>query len=183
MPKALVTLAHGFEEIETVTVVDMLRRAGIDVKLASINDVVLTGSRAIRIEADLLLSEIDPSQFDIVIVPGGQPGVNHLKENELVLKTLKLMHEKKAWIASLCAGPLVLKEAGILNGIFHTSFPGVSNFFESDYYRNERVVVDQNFITSRSPGTALEFSLVIIEKLCSQQKAKKLSETVLAQGY
>ncbi len=181
--RVAVIIANGFEEIETITAVDMLRRAEVDVRLVTIGGKILTGSRKIRIEADMHLSEIDASQFHAVVIPGGQPGVDHLKANPQVLKILKQMNEKKAWIASLCAGPLVLKEAGILKGIFHTSFPGTATFFDTNYYRDERVVVDQNFITSRSPGTALEFSLVLIEKLCSKEKAIELSKVVLAQGY
>lgn len=181
--KVAVIVADGFEEIETVTVVDMLRRAEISVQLISIGERILTGSRKIRLESDIPLTAMDPNQFDAVVIPGGQPGVDHLKANPIVLENLRRINQKKAWIASLCAGPLVLKEAGILKGIFHTSYPGVAGFFDEKYYRHERVVVDQNFITSRSPGTALEFSLVLIEKLGLKEKARELSKTVLAQGY
>lgn len=179
-PKVLVPIADGFEEIETTTVVDMLRRAGADVCLAGLEKRVLTGSRLIRVEPDCGLEDALSRDFDMIVLPGGQPGVNNLRADTRVIQLLQKMHSEGKWIAAICAAPLILREAGLIEGMRLTSFPGVRAELPGCDYREDRVVRQDKLITSRGPGTALEFSLKLIEILHGIETARSLSETVLS---
>lgn len=176
----LVPIADGFEEIETTTIVDILRRAGREVVLAGLEDRVLIGSRRIQVKPDMSLDEALKKDYAMIILPGGQPGVNHLKADSRVLNLLRQMAQKKKWIGAICAAPLILKEAGLIEGLNLTSFPGLESELTGAHYQQDRVVVDGHFITSRSPGTALEFALKLVEILCGDQTARELAATVLS---
>lgn len=179
-PRVLVPVADGFEEIETTTVVDMLRRAGTEVCLAGLEKRILTGSRLIKVEPDCALEEVLTSNFDMIVLPGGQPGVNNLRADRRLIQLVQKMHANGKWIAAICAAPLVLREAGLIEGVRLTSFPGIRAELPGCDYREERVVVEEKLVTSRGPGTALEFALKLIEILHGMETARSLSQTVLS---
>ena len=178
MKTVLVTIAPGFEEIETITVVDILRRAGARVTLASTVPGVLKGSRNIKLEPDENLDNIGEKEFDLICLPGGQPGTDNLKKDARIEKILRRMQSQGKYIAAICAAPRVLKKAGILKNKSMTCHPSVQSDF--DCYVNDRVVVDEKLITSQSPGTAMEFSLKLVEILFGVDRLKKLNEGILA---
>jgi len=180
MKKILVPLAPGFEEIETVTVVDILRRAGGRVVLAATEQGPVKGSRGVYVVPDQLLENIDSSDFDLVVLPGGQPGTDNLSSDPRIKSILQSMHQNDKWIAAICAAPLVLQSAGILTEKCVTSHPSVKDQLKEIKYSEERVVVDGKLITSRSPGTALEFALTLVNLLFGSDRAKSVNSGVLA---
>ena len=180
MKKVLVALAPGFEEIETITVVDILRRAGARVVLAGSQEEPVEGSRGVFVVPDIHLDKIDPKDFDMIVLPGGQPGTTNLQNNETVLKILQAMHKDNKQIAAICAAPVVLRDAGLLNGVNATSHPSVQDNLKETRYSENRVVTDGNITTSRSPGTALEFAFKLVEILFDAEMVKKINSGVLA---
>ncbi|MBT3921189.1 MAG: DJ-1/PfpI family protein [Nitrospina sp.] len=180
MKTVLVLLAPGFEEIETITVVDILRRAGAKVTLAGTEEGPLVGSRGISVLPDDLLDHVLEKEFDLVVLPGGQPGTDNLKKDARVSQLLKIMDSRGKYIAAICAAPLVLKKAGVLGNRCVTSHPSVQNGMEGTTYSDERVVVDGHIITSKSPGTAMEFSLQLVEILFDRERKDIVNKGVLA---
>lgn len=180
MKKVLVTLAPGFEEIETVTVIDILRRAGARVTVAGTVEGALKGSRGVTVIPDTLLDEVKDDEFDLVVLPGGQPGTDNLKKNPTVKGILKKMAQEEKRIGAICAAPVVLDSAGVLKDRTVTSHPSVKDALGGLNYSEERVVVDGNIITSRSPGTALEFALKLVEILFGEAMRDKVNQGVLA---
>ena len=178
MKTVLVPIAPGFEEIETITIVDILRRAGARVTLAATAPGLLEGSRGIKVEPDELLDKIGEKEFDLICIPGGQPGTDNLKKDARLEKILKKMQNQDKYIAAICAAPTILKKAGILKDKTMTCHPSVQSNFHC--YVNDRVVVDENVITSQSPGTAMEFSLKLVEILFGVDRLKKLNDGILA---
>ncbi|XP_067658188.1 Parkinson disease protein 7 homolog [Haliotis asinina] len=183
MPSAIVLLAAGAEEMETVITVDVLRRGGIDVTLAGLNgtDPVLC-SRQVNVVPDKSLDDaLKSTPYDVVILPGGGTGAKNLRESEAVGKLLREQEGRDALVAAVCAGPTALKVHGIGKGKTVTSHPGVADEFkEGDYkYSEERVVQDGKLITSRGPGTCFEFALKIVEALQGVEKAQSLVSPML----
>jgi 4-methyl-5(b-hydroxyethyl)-thiazole monophosphate biosynthesis len=178
--KAIILLVTGFEEIEAVTVVDILRRAGIETVSAGVDSMSITGSHGITITADKKLSDIKPDA-DAVIIPGGMPGALHLHNSSEVNNFIKDMNSKGALIASICAAPaVVLAPIGILDNKAATCYPGNQvDFGKSTKYKNKAVVVDGNIITSQGPATAMEFAFAIVEKLIGKDTVKKLKKHML----
>jgi len=181
MKKVLVPLADGFEEIETMTIVDVLRRAGLDVVMAGIKPGELRGSRRVKILPDAVLDDVKDQDFDMIILPGGQPGVDNLRRHPQVLELLKRMSAQNKKIGAICAAPLVLRDAGLISGVRLTSFPGIEGELAGAKYDQGRIVVDGNVVTSRGPGTAMEFSLKIVELLCGKDRADELAKIMLVQ--
>ena len=179
MKKILVVIAPGFEEIETITIVDILRRAGARVTLGATDKGILKGSRGIKVEPDEFLDNILKNDFDLICLPGGQPGTDNLKNDERIEKILKRMQQEDKYIAAICAAPTVLEKAGILKDKSITCHPSIKSKFNS--YLQDRVVVDGKLITSQSPGTAMEFSLKLVEILFGSERLKKVNDGVLAQ--
>lgn len=180
MKKVLVTLAPGFEEIETITVVDILRRAGARVTLAGTCPGPIEGSRGVKVSPDCLLDAVSEDEFELVVLPGGQPGTSNLQQHGRTLAILRKMNENHKKIGAICAAPLVLQTAGLLKGKTATSHPSVKDKLEGVHYREDRVVVDGNFITSRSPGTAMEFALKLVEILFDKARVETVNNGVLA---
>ena len=177
MARVLLPLAEGFEEIEAVTVVDLLRRAGIEVRTASLAARRVTGSHGITVEADISLDDADAADYDMIVLPGGMPGADHLKKDARVVALLRRFAAAGRYAAAICAAPGVLAEAGLLDGRRATSFPG---FLREDSAPGLRlsqapVVVDGKVVTSRGPGTAIDFSLVLIELLAGRETAAAVS--------
>lgn len=175
-------MADGFEEIEAITIIDVLRRAGAEVIVAGVENRALVGSRKIKLVPDVSLDQIKHDEFDMIVLPGGQAGVDNLRKNATVLGLLQRLHEEKKWIGAICAAPLVLRDAGLIRELKLTSYPGFEKELQGADYAQDRVVTDGRFITSRGPGTAMEFALKIVEVLYDRQKADELSETMLAKA-
>ncbi|MCH8158132.1 MAG: DJ-1/PfpI family protein, partial [Nitrospinae bacterium] len=170
MKKVLVPLAPGFEEIETITVVDILRRSGARVTVAGTREGVIEGSRGVKVVPDTLLDEAKADDFDLIVLPGGQPGTDNLKEDPRIKKLLVDMNESGKTLAAICAAPIVLEAAGVLKDRKRTSHPSVKEGLTGELYSEDRVVVDGNIVTSRGPGTAMEFALKLVELLFGKDR-------------
>lgn len=179
--KAIIVLADGFEEIEAVTVIDILRRAEVNITVAGLGDTKVTGSRGLNITVDKKLDEAG-SDFDALIFPGGMPGATNLAASDKVKNLIQKMHSEDRLIAAICAAPaIVLAPTGILKGRSATSYPGMQKNFGKDVtYKEENVITDGNIITSRGPGTALLFALTIVEKLAGKEIKDKIKKATLA---
>jgi 4-methyl-5(b-hydroxyethyl)-thiazole monophosphate biosynthesis len=182
MTKALVFLATGFEEIETVTIVDVLRRAGIDVIVAGLTPNVTEGKHGIRIIPDKSIDDVSVDDFDAVVVPGGNPGYKNLRKDPRVIAMIKKVFGSNKLVAAICAAPAVLSDAGVLKGKDCTIYPGMDEELEKGggKPKTDMVVVDGNIVTSRGPATALPFALKLAEKLVGRQVAEKVSKKTLA---
>lgn len=184
MAKVLIPLAEGCEELEAVTLIDLLRRAGITVVTASLTDQhSLTASRQVRLLADTLLDEVINEDFDMILMPGGQPGTNHL-DSDVRIKTLLNRHYQQGkYVAAVCAAPMVLANTGLLNDKRATAYPGVLSHerWPAISICDEPVVVDGRVLTSRGPGTAMDFALTIIETLLDKKTRDKI-ETELVRA-
>jgi 4-methyl-5(b-hydroxyethyl)-thiazole monophosphate biosynthesis len=167
MSRVLVPLAPGFEEIEAVTLVDLLRRAGIEVHAASLADREVTGSHGITVSADMGIDDAIAGDYDMIALPGGMPGADHLKTDARVLALLRRMAAEGRYTAAICAAPSVLAHAGLLAGRAATSFPGFLDAGSAPGIRlcEDAVVVDGKVVTSRGAGTAMAFALQLIELL------------------
>lgn len=171
MPKVLVPLAQGCEELEAITIIDLLRRAEIDVVTAGLDDQPVVCSRKTKIVPDTTLEDALKDDFDMVVLPGGLPGAENLKKDPRILDLVKNMAESGKHVGAICAAPMVLAEAGVLNGKRATSFPG----FLDNVAGNGVTVTggaierDGNVVTSRGPGTAMDFALSLIEILSGKE--------------
>jgi len=174
--KIMVPLADGFEEIEALTVVDVLRRAGIDVDTVGVVGSSITGSHKIRVTTDKRLSDVNPDDYDGIVLPGG-PAYSTLARTSQIENILKKLNSKGKLVAAICAAPSVLAKAGVLEGRRATIYPGMER--ELPYPRDEKVVVDGNIITSQGPGTAMEFALKIVEILLGQEKTFQLKSKLV----
>jgi 4-methyl-5(b-hydroxyethyl)-thiazole monophosphate biosynthesis len=170
MASVLVPLAQGCEELEAVTVIDLLRRAGIGVVTAGLDDKPVRGSRGTVLVPDVTLDQAVRQKYDMIVLPGGQPGADNLNADRRIRGILKEMVETDRFTAAICAAPKVLATTGLLEGRRATSFPGVLDAFPGVSYREDSVVQDGNIITSRGPGTAMDFALVLIENLVGRKK-------------
>ena len=170
LSKVLIPLAQGCEEIEAVTVIDILRRAGIEVISAGLDDQPVRASRGVMLLPDTTLEAALQQDFDIVVLPGGQPGSNNLKADPRIIAVLQKMAQQGKYIAAICAAPSVVASAGLLNGKQATSFPGALDSFQNVKQQNIAVVEDGNIITSRGPGTAMDFALTLVERLEGKEK-------------
>jgi len=172
MANALIPLAQGCEEMEAVTVVDLLRRAGIDVTTAGLDDRPVHASRGMVLVPDTTLDEALQHSYDIIVLPGGLPGADHLRNDARIIDLLREMAGNGKYTAAICAAPRVLAQAGLLDGKRATSFPGALDGASVPglEYLEQPVVTDGRVITSRGPGTALDFALELIERLSGKQK-------------
>lgn len=179
--KAIVILADGFEEIEAITPIDVLRRAGVEVTVAGLNGIKVKGSRGLIVEADKKLDEAG-TDFDACVLPGGSAGAVNLAASGKVKSLIKAMDQNGKMIAAICASPnAVLAPLGILKNRSVTGYPGLlENFGKDTVYKEENVVVDGNIITSRGPGTALLFALMIVQELVGKGTSEKVKKATLA---
>ena len=179
--KVLVFLAEGFEEVEALTVVDYLRRTDIKVDTVSITeDKLVKGAHDIIVTADKLLSDVKhPQIYNGLIIPGGMPGATNLKDNSNVIKLVKKFDKENKLVAAICAGPIVLQEAGIISGKRVTSYPGFEDQLEGCNYCKDKVTRDGNIITARGPAIAVDFVMKIIEYLLGKGKINALKESIL----
>lgn len=176
MKTALVILAEGFEEIEAVAVIDVIRRAEVECTVAAQHDAkFVTGKLGVQIVADELLAAVVDREFDVIVLPGG-PGARHLRKDEAVLSLTRRQAEAGRCMAAICAAPTVLLEAGVLAGHKYTAHPSVSS--ELPAIVEQAVVRDRNIITSRGAGTAVEFALSLVEELCGPEKSAEIREAI-----
>lgn len=174
--RVLVPLAEGFEEIEAVAIVDVLRRAEVDVVVAGLSDRRVVGAHGIAMEADALMAEVDATTFDMLVLPGGMPGTVHLLEDERVLAAVRELNARGRTTAALCAAPRVLATAGVLAGHEVTSHPSVRGMLAPAEVRaNPRVVRSGTIVTSQGPGTAIEFALELVRELAGDERADALA--------
>lgn len=169
MKRVLVPLAEGFEELEAVTIIDVLRRAGIDVVVASLAGSPVTGSHGIRLAADTPLAALAEQEFDMIALPGGMPGAEHLKKDPRIAEIIRRLHGKGRPVAAICAAPMVLAAAGVLDGRRATCYPGFLDDATRATVVDEAVVADRGVITSRGPGTALDFALALVAELAGPE--------------
>ena len=174
MPTVLVPLAQGCEEIEAITVIDILRRAGITVLSAGLDTQPVRASRGTVLIPDTTLDAALEQSYDMLVLPGGQPGSNNLKADARILTLLHSMARQDKYIAAICAAPSVLATAGLLDGKHATSFPGALDAFPKVLQEAEAVVEDGKIITSRGPGTAMEFALTLVERLAGKVKRQEV---------
>jgi len=180
MAKAAVILAEGFEEIEAVTVIDILRRADLDVRIAGLQEGLCEGGHGIFIETDCTVEDISVDDCDMIILPGGGAGARRIAEDRTVDSLLREFAKETKYVAAICAAPFVLAEKGILNGCMATSYPSFKEEVETDCeYHEAVVVVDENIITSRGPATAAEFAFTLVELLLEEDTAENLREAML----
>jgi protein deglycase len=179
MPTVLVLLAEGYEEIETFTPVDLLRRAGVEVIIASLVDHrQVTGRNGITVRADAALAEIGERLFDLLFLPGG-PGVRDLRADPRVGVVVGRHAAAGKWLAAICAAPTVLNDAGLLHGRRYTAHFSVADELPQ-ILADHRVVADGNILTSRGAGTALDFGLLLVEKLFSEAKSSEIARSICA---
>ncbi len=169
MARALIPLAEGFEELEAVTIIDLLRRAKVEVIVAGVQQMLVTGSRDTRLVADKLLDEVLQEAFDLVVMPGGLPGADHLNADERVHQLINHQLAAQRYVAAICAAPKVLVKHTYMEGRTLTSFPHAVSSEQARQYQltlsEKPVVQDGLVITSRGPGTAMDFALHLIELL------------------
>jgi len=181
MARVLIPLAQGSEELEAVTVIDLLRRAGIEVVSAGLSEGLVKCSRGTVLMPDTVLDDVLGEQFDMIVLPGGQPGANHLNEDPRIHQLLRNMAEQGRYTAAICAAPKVLADAGLLDGRTATSYPGAlqADNLEQTTLSEQAVVRDGSVITSRGPGTAMDFALELIEVLLGAEKRRQVEDPLV----
>ena len=181
MGRVLIPLAQGCEELEAVTIIDLLRRAGINVVTASLDEETVVASRGVRLLADCLLDDVLDEDFDMIVLPGGLPGADHLDNDARIHKLVKRLHAQGKYTAAICAAPKVLANAGVLDGRQATSYPGFIDKMELPHTQvlSTPVVTDDKVITSRGPGTAMDFALELIEKLAGPAKREEVETPLM----
>lgn len=175
----LVPLLEGFEEIEAVTIIDVLRRAGVHVIVAGDKAGPVRGSHGIGVVADLSLDEVKADELAMIALPGGMPGAAHLAEHAVVQRLIREVCDHAGYTAAVCAGPMALGAAGVLQGKMATCYPGFEEHLTGADTREDRVIVDGKVVTSRGPGTALEFALTLVSLLVGPQKESQLEQGML----
>lgn len=179
MKRVLVPLAPGFEEIEALTIVDILRRAGAEVTVAGTVPGMIEGRSKIRVLPDTVMENAGVD-FDMIALPGGALGAENLKKDARVRAVVETLIQKGKSVTAICAAPTVLSAIGVTRGRTITSHPSVRGQFSEEALSDERVVVDGNLITSQGPGTAMEFAFRLVETLFGKAKAEEVNKGVLA---
>lgn len=184
MANVLVPLAQGCEELEAVTVIDLLRRAGIDVTTAGLEEGPVRASRGVVLVPDTTLEQALAREYDMVVLPGGLPGADHLAADARIIALVQGMAQRGGFTAAICAAPRVLARAGLLDNRSATSFPGAidTGSIPGIDYREQAVVIDGRLVTSRGPGTAMDFALALVELLVGKETRDKV-ETALQRPH
>ena len=181
MPKVVIALADGFEEVEAISIVDVLRRAEVEVVLAGLHDGPVVSARKVKVIPDMNIDSVSADDYDMIVLPGGQPGSDNLNADERVRRLVKAFSEKGKMVGAICAAPYVLADAGIIEGKKVTSHPTYRERLGNVVYREEIVVEDGNVLTSRGPGTALCFGLAIVQRLVGRERMQAIKESMLLQ--
>ena len=178
--KVLVPISNGTEDMEAVIIVDMFRRAGLDVTVAGDADII-TCAHGLRLVPDLSIDELDADDvFDAIVLPGGSQGVDHMIQNDTLTRLMPPHHAARRLIGAICAAPMILHEYGFLKGdAAVTSHPGVASDLSVYQYSTDRVVEDGHIVTSRGAGTAFEFALIIIQRLVGDTVATRVATDIV----
>ena len=180
MSKVAVFLADGFEEIEGLTVVDVLRRVAIEVTTVSIgSSLEVRGAHDITISVDTMYDKLDFEEVDMLVLPGGMPGTLNLKKHAGLKSRLKTFYEQEKWIAAICAAPTVLAELGLLDSRKATCYPTMEKELEKAVILQEPVVKDGHIITGRGMGAAIDFSLQLVEVLLGEETAREVGKAIV----
>lgn len=184
MKKIRIFLAEGFEEIEALTVADICRRCGLDVQLVSIaEERWVSSSHQVTVQADLLFSQVDFSEVDMLVLPGGMPGTRNLEAHEGLMAQVDAFHAAGKYIGAICAAPSILGHRGILKGRQACAYPGFESYLEGASVTEGPVEISDHVITSRGMGTAIDFGLTIAGIFCGRDKAKELAESIVYQNW
>ena len=172
----LVPIADGIEEIEAVCIIDVLRRAGAEVTVAAVDQLQIRASRGVNLVADCHLADCRERTYDMIALPGGIPGAEKLRNSDILASMLKRQQEKEGWYAAICASPAVVFEHhGLLDGRRATCHPAFVDRLKNASAAESRVVVDGRCVTSRGPGSALEFALKLVAVLFGEKKAAEVA--------
>jgi 4-methyl-5(b-hydroxyethyl)-thiazole monophosphate biosynthesis len=178
--KALVPIADGTEETEAVSIIDVLRRAGTDVTVASVNDLQVTCSRGVKLTADKPIEQCSGEAWDLIALPGGTGGAENLRDSETLVSMLREHAGSGRLLGAICAAPaLVLETHGLIKGRKATCHPSFADRLSNQEEIESRVVADENLVTSRGPGTAIEFALKLVELLYGRQKAEEVEKPMI----
>ena len=180
MPRVLIPLAQGCEELEAVTIIDLLRRANIEVITAGLDNQPVTASRGTVLIPDSNLEAEKNRDFDMIVLPGGLPGADNLRDDPRIIAILKRHAESHKIIAAICAAPKVLAHAGLLKGRNVTSYPDAldKQTLKEIYFSEDSITIDGNIMTSRGPGTAMDFALTLIESLTDKNTRDNVENTL-----
>ena len=183
MKTIFVFLAEGFEEIEALTPVDVLRRAGLSVQTVSIMDEqIVTGAHGVPVLADTMFAEIQPEDAEMILLPGGLPGATNLDAHDGLNRMILDFAAAEKPLAAICAAPLVLGNRGLLQGKRATCYPGFETYLQGAEYTAALVEKDGNIITGKGPGAAMEFAFAIVEKYCGIDKVNELKQGMMIQA-
>ncbi len=178
MNRVAVLLADGFEEIEALTVVDVLRRADLQVTTLALKHKDVKGAHGVQVQADALLDEAT-GDWDLLVLPGGQPGADTLRDDPRVAKLLHKQVQQGRWLAAICAAPIALGKQGLLKGKKATCYPGFEGQLTGAQLSQDAVVVDGKIVTSRGPATALPFALELVTLLRDKESSDRLRQGML----
>jgi len=183
MKTIFVFLAEGFEEIEALTPVDVLRRAGLSVQTVSVMDEqVVAGAHGVPVLADVMFADVNPEDAEMILLPGGLPGATNLDAHEGLSNMIMDFANAKKPLAAICAAPLVFGNRGLLEGKKATCYPGFETYLQGAEYTAALVEVDDNFITGKGPGAAMEFAFAIVEKYCGIDMVNELKKGMMIQA-
>ena len=183
MKNIFVFLAEGFEEIEALTPVDVLRRAGLSVQTVSVMDEqIVVGAHGVPVLADKMFAEINPEDAEMILLPGGLPGATNLDAHEGLGQMIQDFAKEEKPLAAICAAPLVFGNRGLLQGKKATCYPGFETYLQGAEYTAALVEKDGNFITGKGPGAAMEFAFAIVEKYCGIDKVNELKQGMMIQA-
>ena len=183
MKNIFVFLAEGFEEIEALTPVDVLRRAGLSVQTVSVMDEqIVDGAHGVPVLADKMFAEINPEDAEMILLPGGLPGATNLDAHEGLGQMIQDFAKEEKPLAAICAAPLVFGNRGLLQGKKATCYPGFETYLQGAEYTAALVEKDGNFITGKGPGAAMEFAFAIVEKYCGIDKVNELKQGMMIQA-
>lgn len=171
-------LANGFEEIEAITSIDVLRRAELKVQIVGVGKDEIIGAHGVKITADIREKDICFKDIDAIVLPGGMPGTSNLENSDKVLEAIKYCNENKKYIAAICAAPSILGHMNLLDGKEFICFPGFENSAEYGILSEKSVCISDNIITAKGPGVSLEFALKIVECLCSKDISLNIEESM-----
>ncbi len=177
----LVPIADGSEEIEAVCIIDTLRRAGADVTVASVADLTITASRGVKVVADKTMAQCADEAYDLIVLPGGLPGAEHLRDSAELIVLLKKQKQQGRLYAAVCASPaVVFQHHGLLENTRATCYPTMQDQLDENFVSDEPVVVDGNCITGQGPAVAIDFALALVEALFGEDKRKQVATAMLA---
>ena len=181
MSRVLVPLAQGCEELEAITITDLLVRAGVEVTTAGLDDQPVTASRGTTIIPDTSIDTVLDQTFDLIVLPGGLPGADHLRDDENIQALLKNHADRGKYIGAICAAPKAVAAAGLLDGKKATAYPGVLEALDNAQIdvKDTAIEIDGKIVTSRGPGTAMDFALTLIELLEGQAKRDEVNRQLV----